>query len=220
MYINFQTFQKEYLNLDSFKIIETDNLFFLWKKAFIPSSFWKEKSVLDLLEENKLDTKFTENQKNNFTKENEYWLLNRLDNDTSWFLYFAKNQEFYKKFKNLQKEGKIDKVYYAKVEWIFDYKSIEIDDPIMHKNKTKMIVIKNKQDEKKWRWKKHFVKTYVEKIFYNEKENTTWLKVIIKKWIRHQIRVHLASLWLPIVWDKLYWKKVEKLFLFSVGIRK
>jgi 23S rRNA-/tRNA-specific pseudouridylate synthase len=58
---------------------------------------------------------FIKNQKSNFTKEQEYGLLNRLDNATSGFLYFAKNKDFYDKFKKLQKEEKIEKVYYAKV---------------------------------------------------------------------------------------------------------
>ena len=238
MYLDFQTFQQEYLNLDDFKIIEDNDLFFLWKKAGIPSSFWKEKSVLDLLEENYFDKKFTENQKKYFSKENEFWLLNRLDNDTSGFLYFAKDLEIYKKFKELQKNEKIEKIYYAKVAWWFEWfqndaewwielslldqnyhiKSFVIDFPIMHKNKTKMIAIKDKKDTKKWRWKQHFVKTFVEMIEYDKVENTSWLKIIIKKWIRHQIRCHLASVGLAIVWDKLYWwKDSEKLYLFSVG---
>lgn len=219
MYLSFDKFYKYYLNLESFKVLEEKEFFYLWKIAWIPSSFWKEKSVLDLLEREELDLNFIKNQKSNFTKEQEYGLLNRLDNATSGFLYFAKNKDFYDKFKKLQKEEKIEKVYYAKVTWDFNFQSKIIDFPIMHKNKTKMIAIKNKTDIKKWRWKQHFVKTYIEKIFYDKNENTTWLKVIIKKWIRHQIRCHLASVWFPIEGDDLYWwEKADKLYLFSVGI--
>jgi len=239
MYLNFQTFEQDYLNLDKIKIIEDENIFFLWKLSNLASSFWKNVSVLDLIEQDKLEQKFLENQKSNFTKDEEYGLLNRLDNATSWFLYFAKNKDFYEKFKKLQKEEKINKIYYAKVKWWFEWfknditwceyhkksstnhlKSFIIDYPIMHKNKTKMIVIKDKKDEKKARWKKHFVKTFVEVLEYNEKENTSWLKITITKWMRHQIRVHLASFGSPIVWDELYnWEKTDKLYLFSVGIK-
>ena len=218
MYLNFQDFYKNYLNLKDFIIKEDDNIFYLWKVSWIPSSFGKEKSVLNLLEEKKIDDNFTKNQLNNFLREQEYWLLNRLDNDTSWFLYFAKNKDIYNNFKELQKNEQIEKVYYAMVETKnLKNKKMIIDFPIMHKNKTKMIVIKSKNDEKKWRWKKHFVKTQVE--FLEKQWEFAWLKIIIKKWIRHQIRLHLSSIWYPIVWDKLYWwEKADKLYLFSVGI--
>jgi 23S rRNA-/tRNA-specific pseudouridylate synthase len=62
-----------------------------------------------------LDVNFTKNQLTNFTKEQEYGLLNRLDNDTSGFLYFAKNNNIFSEFKTLQKQEKVNKIYYAKV---------------------------------------------------------------------------------------------------------
>jgi len=223
MYIDFGKFKKKFLYKNNIEVFEDKNLFYLWKFSWIPSSFGKEKSILDLLENNELENNFTKNQLTNFDKEQEYWLLNRLDNDTSWFLYFAKNKETYNKFKFLQKNENIEKIYYAKVKqdnriWtIFVGLDKVIDFPIMHKNKTKMIVIKTKNDEKKWRWKKHFVKTHIKVI--EKKDSYLWLKVAIKKWIRHQIRVHLSSIWAPIVWDKLYWwEDSDKLYLFSVGI--
>ncbi len=135
-------------------------------------------------------------------------------------MYFAKSKKIYEKFKESQKLNKIHKIYYAKVESKNLKKGLNfvIDSPIMHKNKSKMIVIKTKFDEKKGRGKKHFVKTLVEVV--EIENNYAWLKVKITKWIRHQIRVHLASMWLPIVWDKLYgWKLSDRLYLFSVGIK-
>jgi 23S rRNA-/tRNA-specific pseudouridylate synthase len=33
------------------------------------------------------------------------------------------------------------------------------------------------------------------------------LKVNIKTWRTHQIRVHLSSIWFPIIWDKVYWNE-------------
>ena len=94
-----------------------------------------------------------------------------------------------------------------------------IDFPIMHKNKTKMIVIKDDKDKKKWRGKLHYVKTYIELLEY--KDGYCWLKITINKWIRHQIRAHLASVWFPILWDELYnWEKTDRLYLFSVGMKK
>ena len=51
-------------------------------------------------------------------------------------------------------------------------------------------------------------------------KNISVLEIKIKKWIRHQIRVHLKSIWYPILWDKLYNKskkdKTDILNLWSV----
>jgi 23S rRNA-/tRNA-specific pseudouridylate synthase len=42
--------------------------------------------------------------KNQFSKTDEYGLLNRLDNDTAGLLYFARTPEIKKQRKQLQKE--------------------------------------------------------------------------------------------------------------------
>ena len=59
-------------------------------------------------------------------------------------------------------------------------------------------------------------------IEYDDVENISIVMLKIHKWIRHQIRVHLSSIWYPICWDELYCKsksqKFEKLQLFSVGM--
>jgi 23S rRNA-/tRNA-specific pseudouridylate synthase len=47
------------------------------------------------------------------------------------------------------------------------------------------------------------------------------LLVKISKWMRHQIRAHLSSIWYPIVWEKIYIKNPSKedLHLYSIGIQ-
>ena len=217
MYLNFEDFYKNYLNLKEFKVLDIGDYYFLWKIWWIASSFWKSKSVLNLIENDLLDNFFCLNQKNNFTKDYEYGLLNRLDNMTNGFLYFAKNLNIYHNFKKNQKLKQFEKVYYAKVDKNFPYEEIKIKFPIMHKNNLKMIVIKSKLDERKWRWKKHFVKTYVKRL--KQDDTWTWLKIKIFRWVRHQIRAHLSSICFPIIWDSLYnWKKDDKLYLFSVWV--
>lgn len=54
-------------------------------------------------------------QVDTFGQEQEFGLLNRLDNDTGGFLYFARNQKAYDVYKELQKEEKITKYYLAQV---------------------------------------------------------------------------------------------------------
>jgi 23S rRNA pseudouridine1911/1915/1917 synthase len=146
------------------------------------------------------------NQIKIFWKDKEFWLLNRLDNETSWLLYFAKNLEIFDKYRQWQKEGKIKKFYIAQVFWKFNYNKIEINYPIMHhKSKAdRMIFIKTPKDLLKWRSRQHNVKTDVQLLNYNEHSNISTLQIMITKWIRHQIRVHLSSLWYPIIWDSIY----------------
>ncbi len=50
-----------------------------------------------------------------FGQEKEYGLLNRLDNETAGFLYFAKSQKAFDHFKSLQKSGHIKKFYLAQI---------------------------------------------------------------------------------------------------------
>lgn len=221
MIINFQDFLKNYQDIQN-KIIQDKYFFYVWKKNEIPTSFGKQKSFLEYEIQNK-NTNFAQNQKKEFDKKQEYWLLNRIDNETSWFLYFAKNKEIYANYKKLQKENQIIKTYYAVVKWEFKKEKIFLTNPIMHKNKTKMIVINKKTDIKKWKWKKHYVNTEITKLFYDKQNNKTYLKAKIEKWIRHQIRIHLANEECPIIWDNIYNKEYikfnQKLQLFSVWFK-
>ena len=203
--------------------MKEEDFLLLWKKHWIPSSFGKKQSFLDVNRDFLVNTinldpvnicKDDISLFENFKK--EYWLLNRLDNDTAWFLYFARNFETYRKFKLLQSQWKIYKLYIADV--FGDYRKFwksSIAYPIMHHKflKEKMIVIKKSKDVSKWRWKMHFVETEVEFLYYDKEKNISTLLVYIKRWIRHQIRVHLASIWYPIVWDKLYSQDPKDYFL-------
>lgn len=51
-----------------------------------------------------------------FGKEQELGLLNRLDNETAGFLYFAKTQEAFDRYRQLQAEGKVNKWYIAQIQ--------------------------------------------------------------------------------------------------------
>jgi 23S rRNA-/tRNA-specific pseudouridylate synthase len=130
-----------------------------------------------------------------FGQGQEYGLLNRLDNETAGFLYFAKSQQSYTHFKSLQKSGKINKYYLAQTYGKFEGQHTErrIKFPIKHLSATKMIAIKNPRDQLKGRGKQHQVITQVELLQYDKKNDISTLLVTITKGIRHQIRVHLAS---------------------------
>ncbi len=217
--------------LGSFVYYQDKNFYYFWKPADLASTRWKSASFLDLVCDENLNwdiRDIVESQLEFFWKEKELWLLNRLDWPTTWLLYFAKNLKVYNKFRELQKEGEVNKFYVAEVygdikQWVNKNWNI-INYPIMHHryNNDRMVVISSESDKNKWKWKIHDVETEVCEAEYNIKENRSVIVVKIHKWIRHQIRAHLSSIWYPICGDKIYCKsksqEFDKLQLFSVGI--
>ena len=219
----------EISKLDSFVYYQDKNFYYFWKPADLASTRWKSVSFLDLMcDENYNDSirNMVESQLSFFWKENELWLLNRLDWATTGLLYFAKNYKVYRKFRELQQEYKIDKYYLAMVygnvgEWI-DKNGVTISNPIMHHkyNDDRMVVVCSEDDKLKWKWNIHEVETEICEYEYDEKGNRSVIMVKIHKWVRHQIRAHLSSIWYPICGDVIYCKsksyEFDKLHLFSV----
>lgn len=163
-----------------------------------------------------------DNQIKIFGKDQELWLLNRLDNETAWFLYFAKTQEAFDRYRQIQSEGKVHKRYIAQIKGTPKESAFEITLPVMHhKHKEdRMIVLHSYKDKQKWRSKVHKPNTIV-KVLHTDKNDVSTLLVGIYKWVRHQIRVHLAGIWYPVIGDTLYGKNKEKwsLRLRSVGFQ-
>jgi 23S rRNA-/tRNA-specific pseudouridylate synthase len=218
--------------LDSFVYYQDKDFYYFWKPAGLSSSRWKSVCFLDLMWDEKLNgdiLDIVDSQLEFFWKEKEFWLLNRLDGPTTGLLYFAKNPRVYNKFRELQKEWKVDKYYIAEVygdiqNWIEKNGNV-ISYPIMHHryNDDRMVVIRLDEDEAKWKWNLHEVETEICEVEYNEKENRSIVLVKIHKWIRHQIRLHLSSIGYPICGDEIYCKskkhEFDKLQLFSVGMK-
>lgn len=216
-----------YFTSKSMKInrYEDKYFYYFWKTNGIPSTYGNQKCFLDYLIES--DDKDIQSiilaQKEFFSQQEEYGLVNRLDNDTTWLLYMAKTPLFKQKYKQLQSEWKIKKYYVADVYWKIENKTQKIVYPITHHKyqKDRMVVFLNtKQTGKIDQKKLKYVQTDVELLYYDPEKNISTLWVQISKWMRHQIRAHLASIWYPIVWEKIYIKKPsnENLHLYSVGV--
>ncbi len=221
----------------------------MWKPNTLPTTFGKEQCFLDMLldKDTKTTTDFSlpvsllpyidlpdftpckltqpliQHQLNVFGTEGELGLLNRLDNETAWFLYFAKTQEAFDRYRHLQWEWKIHKWYIAQIVWEPKESAFEIDMPIMHhkQKQDRMVFIRNPKDELKWRSKVHNSVTIIKVLHTDKKTNISTLLVGIYKGVRHQIRVHLAGIGYPVLGDTLYGKDITpgNLRLWSVGFQ-
>jgi 23S rRNA pseudouridine1911/1915/1917 synthase len=104
------------------------------------------------------------------------------------------------------KERKIEKYYITIVNWIIKEKKFKIESYIWRdpNDRQKMTAL-NPINPK-------IAITYWEVLDYIDNKYSL-LKIKIETWRTHQIRVHLSSIWYPIVWDKVYGNsKINKHF--------
>lgn len=134
----------------------------------------------------------------------DFGLVHRLDNDTSGLIVIAKTSGTYDNLRKQFSTEDVSKEYVTLVVGNPPERGI-IDAPIAHhpRKKKKMIVSKEGRP----------AHTEYEKI--KVYQGFSLLKVMITTGVRHQIRVHLASLGYPLLGDKLYQnpkKRVEDIF--------
>jgi len=216
-----------------------DKYFHYFRKPHnLATTFGKQKSFLDYFETDSQFQYIFQSQNLFFSREEEFWLVNRLDNATAGLLYFAKTPLFKQQYKELQSQSKTTKIYLSDVEWNLQIKHwtnpFWITSTIAHHRfeSDRMVVLHNDfgaipiipllhKYKHKIKWRIHEVKTQVTPLRYNEKSNSTTCRILISKWIRHQIRAHLASIGSPILGEKIYNKKTSQnnLCLRSIGLK-
>lgn len=88
-----------------------DAFLYVWKPHGVPSTFGKQSSFLESI----VDMQFFAEQKNRFSLQEEYGLVNRLDNDTAGLLYFARTQAVYNLYLHAQDNEGVVKHYVAAI---------------------------------------------------------------------------------------------------------
>lgn len=132
------------------------------------------------------------------------WIVHRLDKDTTWLIMIAKNDKMMSYLQEKIKSRDIWKYYIAIVAWIMNDEKFEIKSFIWRdpNNRIKMTI--NNPINPKLALTSWEVLEYVDNKY-------SILKIKIETWRTHQIRVHLASIGLPILWDNVYWNpKINK----------
>jgi 23S rRNA pseudouridine1911/1915/1917 synthase len=125
--------------------------------------------------------------------------INRLDRDTSGIVIVAKDMFTASLLSNEMKKGLFKKTYSAVVVGSPTEEHFFIEKPIKRQDGVSMKRVCDEGGD--------YAKT--ECIFISEKDGLSTLDIILHTGRTHQIRVHLASIGLPLYADSLYGKKID-----------
>lgn len=124
-------------------------------------------------------------------------IVHRLDKDTSGIVLVAKTDNMMNYLSSIIKDRKIKKTYIAIVDGIVKENEFRVESYIWRDpfNRLKMTT-KNPLNPK--------IAISNLKLLWTIDDKYSILEVNIETWRTHQIRVHLSSIWFPIIWDKVY----------------
>ena len=143
------------------------------------------------------------------------WIVHRLDKDTSWLIMIAKNDKMMLYLQDtMKRRDKIWKYYIALVHGVIDEKEFKIESFIGRHPIDKIKMTTKNPINPKLAISKVKVIDYID-------DKYTFVEVKIETWRTHQIRVHLSSIWYPILWDKVYGiKKVNEEIEKKYGLKR
>lgn len=128
-------------------------------------------------------------------------IVHRLDKDTSGLIMIAKNDKMMLYLQDIMKKReKIGKYYLAIVSGIVKENEFKIESFIGRHPVDKVKMTTKNPINPKLAISKVKVLKYID-------EKYTLVEVKIETGRTHQIRVHLSSIWYPIIGDKVYWDK-------------
>ena len=134
----------------------------------------------------------------------DFGITHRLDNETLGIIIVAKDQTTYTKLRDLFNNKKIYKTYHARVCGHMKGNAGVIDTPIAHDSKSDKKMLAVKDGYRIYRGKARPALTHWTLLSSNP--GTSDLELVANTGVRHQIRVHLASIGHCICGDVLYGK--------------
>ena len=149
-------------------------------------------------------------------------LIHRIDRDTSGLIMIAKDKSSLVKLsQDFKNKSVLQKTYYTLVVWKLSRQSGTIKKNLLRvenaKNENK-VQVSEKGQEAVTHYK--VLEEYTLKVPEGEYIIST-LEVVIETGRMHQIRVHLAHIWNPILWDKAYGdKRLNGYFAKNYGLTR
>lgn len=137
-------------------------------------------------------------------------LIHRLDKNTDGLMIIVKTEVWLAYFKNLfrwksesisieeKEKVQLKKFYRANVNVTKEWKNF-IDSITQFPYYIQSIV------KTKWVYLKEYKEWITKILWYKKLDKWVFVDIEILTWRTHQIRYHLSQVWLPIVWDDLYW---------------
>lgn len=130
-------------------------------------------------------------------------VVHRLDRETSGIILFAKNEIAEAELKKIFKERKISKHYIALVHGKVEPEKGRITIPLGRAPKDRLKVVPKASG-------KPSETLYSVKKYYPDRD-LSLLEIELKTGRTHQIRVHMSAIGHPVVGDKVYGRKTDKL---------
>ncbi|GAB4142341.1 MAG: RluA family pseudouridine synthase [Patescibacteria group bacterium] len=172
-------------------LFENEDFFAIEKPTGIPST---SENLGKISIANLISEKFPDQEKN-FSFEENFGLVHRLDKETSGVLLISKTKKFYEILKKLFKERKIQKTYQAISNG--DYSGKDEGTIKSFLNKRNGIVFISEKE-------KYGVFAETKFKIIKKEDQFFFIEIFPCTGRTHQIRVHLSSIGLPIIGDKIY----------------
>lgn len=149
-------------------------------------------------------------------------LVHRIDRDTSWLVMIAKKKEALTKMSEaFQKKDALQKTYFALVLWKLSRSEGTIKKPLLRKEDVKnenKVIVSDKGQEAITHYK--VLESFEMKIS-EQIHVISAVEVTIETGRMHQIRVHMAHIWNPIIGDKAYGdKKLNSFFAKNFSVHR
>jgi 23S rRNA pseudouridine1911/1915/1917 synthase len=139
-------------------------------------------------------------------------VVHRLDRETSGLLLVAKNSAAFAKLQRQFKTRRVQKTYLALVEGVLDVASGRVEAPVARDpaHRQRMAVLSENRGGRRAATAFHVLDSYVSTMS-QQRHEFSLLEVDLLTGRTHQIRVHMAFIKHPVVGDRIYGRRKQRI---------